>query len=61
MGAAREKGRVVVHVDSRVLEDSAQPGISMLEEGQNVSAETSQRRALAWAVEGYRRIGAEGT
>jgi len=37
--------QVVVHVDQAVLEDSDAPGVSMLEEGQDVSAETSRRLA----------------
>ncbi|HUM15140.1 MAG TPA: DUF222 domain-containing protein, partial [Candidatus Nitrosotalea sp.] len=44
-GAPDERYQVVVHVDAPVLADSDQPGQSVLEEGQHVSAETSRRLA----------------
>jgi hypothetical protein len=40
-----ERYQVVVHVDAGVLADPAQPGQSMLEDGERVSAETSRRLA----------------
>ncbi len=50
--ARGERYQVVVHVDANVLEEPGveesgvkEPGLSMLEEGQNVSAETSRRIA----------------
>ena len=36
---------MVVHVESQVLEDPDAPGVSMLEDGTDVSAETSRRLA----------------
>jgi 5-methylcytosine-specific restriction endonuclease McrA len=42
-GASGERYQVVVHVDASVLADPTQPGQSALEDGPNVSAETSQR------------------
>ncbi|MGB5661008.1 MAG: DUF222 domain-containing protein, partial [Thermoanaerobaculia bacterium] len=42
-GTRGDRLQVVVHVDSQVLEDSSQPGVSMLEDGTDVSAETSRR------------------
>ena len=44
-GAPGERYRVVVHVDAPVLTDPEQPGQSVLEDGTNVSAETSRRLA----------------
>jgi hypothetical protein len=44
-GAPGERYQVVVHVDAAVLEDPAQPGQSVLEEGSHVPAETSRRLA----------------
>jgi hypothetical protein len=44
--APGERYQVVVHVDAAVLADPDQPGQSVLDEGQRVSAETSRR--LAW-------------
>ena len=40
-----ERLQVVVHVDEEVLEDPEAPGVSMLEDGTDVSAETSRRLA----------------
>src|SRR2546422_3494549 len=44
-GAAGERYQVVVHVDAPVFADPDQPGQSVLEDGEHVSAETSQRLA----------------
>jgi hypothetical protein len=44
-GAAGERYQVVVHVDAPVLADPEQPGQCVLEDGGNVSAETSRRLA----------------
>src|SRR5262245_53454325 len=44
-GAPGERYQVVVHVDAPVLADPDQPGQSVLEDGGNVSAETSRRLA----------------
>jgi hypothetical protein len=44
-GASGERYQVVVHVDAAVLADPDQPGQSILEEGDHVSAETSRRLA----------------
>jgi len=44
-GAPGERYQVVVHIDAPVLGDANQPGQSVLEDGGNVSAETSQRLA----------------
>ena len=44
-GAAGERYQVVVHVDAPVLADPDQPGESVLEDGDHVSAETSRRLA----------------
>ena len=44
-GAPGERYQVVVHVDAPVLADPSQPGQSVLEEGQNSSAEESRRIA----------------
>jgi 5-methylcytosine-specific restriction endonuclease McrA len=44
-GAAGERYQVVVHVDAAPLADPDQPGQSVLEEGEHVSAETSRRLA----------------
>jgi hypothetical protein len=44
-GTRGDRYQVVVHVDAEVLEDPDQPGVSALEDGQNVSAETSRRLA----------------
>jgi 5-methylcytosine-specific restriction endonuclease McrA len=44
-GTSAEHYQVVVHVDAAVLEDADQPGQSVVEDGQRVSAETSQRLA----------------
>jgi hypothetical protein len=44
-GPSGERYEVVVHVDAAVLADPDQPGQSVLEDGQRVSAETSQRLA----------------
>jgi hypothetical protein len=44
-GTPGERYQVVVHVDAPVLADPAEPGQSVLEEGGNVSAETSRRLA----------------
>src|ERR1041384_8301366 len=44
-GARGERYQVVVHVDAAVLADPGQPGQSVLEEGDRVSAETSRRLA----------------
>ena len=40
-----ERYQVVVHVDAPVLADPDAPGQSMLEDGTNVSAQTSRRLA----------------
>ncbi|MGB5163533.1 MAG: DUF222 domain-containing protein, partial [Thermoanaerobaculia bacterium] len=42
-GTRAERLQVVVHVDAQVLEDPDAPGVSMLEDGTDVSAETSRR------------------
>jgi hypothetical protein len=42
-GAPGERYQVVVHVDAAVLADPEQPGQSVLEGGEHVSAETSRR------------------
>jgi len=44
-GAPGERYQVVVHVDAPVLADPDQPGQSVLEDGDHVSAETSRRVA----------------
>jgi hypothetical protein len=44
-GTRGDRYQVVVHVDEPVLADPDQPGQSVLEDGQNVSAETSRRLA----------------
>jgi len=44
-GAPGERYQVVVHVDEPVLADPEQPGQSVLEDGDHVSAETSRRLA----------------
>jgi len=44
-GAPGERYQVVVHVDAAVLADPDQSGQSVLEDGERVSAETSQRLA----------------
>ena len=44
-GAPGERYQVVVHVDAPVLADADQPGQSVLEDGDHVSAETSRRLA----------------
>jgi len=44
-GAPGERYQVVVHVDAAALADQDQPGQSVLEDGVNVSAETSRRLA----------------
>ena len=44
-GAPGERYQVVVHVDAQVLADPDQPGQSVLEDGDHVSAETSRRLA----------------
>ena len=44
-GTAGERYQVVVHVDAAALADPDQPGQSVLEDGGNVSAETSRRLA----------------
>ena len=44
-GIRAERVQVVVHVDEEVLEDPEAPGVSMLEDGADVSAETSRRLA----------------
>ena len=44
-GTRSDRLQVVVHVESQVLEDPSQPGVSMLEDGTDVSAETSRRLA----------------
>jgi 5-methylcytosine-specific restriction endonuclease McrA len=44
-GAPGERYQVVVHVDAPVLADPDQPGLSVLEGGTRVSAETSRRLA----------------
>jgi hypothetical protein len=44
-GTRAERLQVVVHVDAQVLEDPDAPGVSMLEDGTDVSAETSRRLA----------------
>ena len=43
--AASDRYQVVVHVDAAALADPDQPGISVLEDGARVSAETSRRLA----------------
>jgi len=58
-GAPSDRDQVVVHVDDAVLADPAQPGQSVLEDGDNVSAETSRfppalRRALQYRDRGCR-------
>jgi hypothetical protein len=47
LGAAprSERYQVVVHVDAAVLADPAEPGQSVLEDGEHLSAETSRRLA----------------
>ena len=42
-GTRAERLQVVVHVDEEVLADPTKPGVSILEDGTDVSAETSQR------------------
>jgi len=42
-GTRADRLQVVVHVDEEVLEDPDAPGVSMLEDGTDVSAETSRR------------------
>ena len=44
-GTRADRLQVVVHVDEQVLEDPEAPGVSMLEDGTDVSAETSRRLA----------------
>jgi hypothetical protein len=44
-GTRADRLQVVVHVDEKVLEDPDAPGVSMLEDGTDVSAETSRRLA----------------
>ena len=44
-GAPGERYQVVVHVDAPALADPDQPGQSVLEDGEHVSAETSHRLA----------------
>ncbi|HEX9409199.1 MAG TPA: DUF222 domain-containing protein [Methylomirabilota bacterium] len=44
-GAPGERYQVVVHVDAPALADPDQPGQSVLEDGEHVSAETSRRLA----------------
>src|SRR3989441_3878514 len=44
-GAPGERYQVVVHVDAPALADPEAPGQSVLEDGEHVSAETSQRLA----------------
>ena len=44
-GTRADRLQVVVHVDEQVLEDPSRPGLSMLEDGTDVSAETSRRLA----------------
>jgi 5-methylcytosine-specific restriction endonuclease McrA len=44
-GAPGERYQVVVHVDATALADPDQPGQSVFEDGQRVSAETSRRLA----------------
>jgi len=44
-GARGDRLQVVIHVDAQVLEDPLEPGVSMLEDGTDVSAETSRRLA----------------
>src|SRR5262245_54357833 len=44
-GPGSERYQVVVHVDAAALADPDQPGQSVLEDGGNVSAETSRRLA----------------
>jgi len=44
-GTRAERLQVVVHVDEEVLEDPQAPGVSMMEDGTDVSAETSRRLA----------------
>ena len=44
-GTRSDRLLVVVHVDEEVLADPQQPGVSMLEDGTDVSAETSRRLA----------------
>src|SRR5262249_22281519 len=44
-GAPAERYQVVVHVESPVLADAAQPGQSVLDDGARVPAGTSQRLA----------------
>jgi hypothetical protein len=44
-GTRAERLQVVVHVDEEVVEDPQAPGVSMLEDGWDVSAETSRRLA----------------
>ncbi len=44
-GTRADRLQVVVHVDEKVLEDPLEPGVSMLEDGTDVSAETSRRLA----------------
>jgi hypothetical protein len=44
-GAPGERYQVVVHVDAAVLADPEAPGLSVLEDGARVSAETSRRLA----------------
>jgi len=44
-GAPGERYQVVVHVDAAALADPEQPGQSVLEDGEGVSAETSRRLA----------------
>src|SRR5262249_54698134 len=44
-GPVSERYQVVIHVDGATLADPGQPGQSVLEDGGNVSAETSRRLA----------------
>ena len=47
-GSSGGRYQVVVHVDGPVLADPDQPGQSMLEDGEHLSAESSRR--LAWGA-----------
>jgi hypothetical protein len=49
-GTAGDRYQVVVHVDAEVLADPAEIGVSALENGQHVSAETSRRVACDGAT-----------
>lgn len=58
-GTRGDRYQVVVHVDERVLAEPEQPGQSVLEGGQHVSAETSRRLACdsSKVVMGYGKDG----